>query len=501
MPLATRCPHCETVFRISPEHLKLHGGLARCGHCQQVFDAANALVEPEPDPELAPSVVEPAATAGGAPQPPRVFPATAPQATTTHAMAASFTPGAWDMWAPWLDGGIDPKLRHHGGNTGLDPLVPVAAAAAREVPANEVGLARGEPVVAVPEVVPEAAAGFASVAVPASEAALEPTHPASEPVVETAHAPASEPAAEPAHAPVSAPVAEPVAAPSSESVTEAAPAHEPAQEPTPAPATAPAAHGHGLAAPAHAASDADIAALVAALPRDTAEPSFGAVPPADLDTDDEAHVHLGSTASASRSISPREAEPFAAEPEQDDRVHFAVTRESPAGRRGSRGRQILGGFLAGLLIVVLAGQIAWWLREPLLANWPAGQPLFAQACAALGCTVEPPRAIDGLRLGASDLRQLDGPRVLELKVPLSNHAALALAYPSIELTLLDASNRVAARRVLAPADYVHPGTRVEAGLAAGATETMFVRIDTAPGAADGAPGIAASNFRVQIFYP
>ncbi|WP_246796680.1 DUF3426 domain-containing protein [Burkholderia perseverans] len=491
MPLATRCPHCETVFRISPEHLKLHGGLARCGHCQQVFDAANALVEP--DPELDPAVVEPAATAGGAPQPPRVFPATAPQAAATHAMAASFTPGAWDMWAPWLDGGIDPKLRHHGGNTGLDPLVPVAAAAAREVPANEVGLARGEPAVAVPEVVPEAAPEFASVAVPASEAApepapeaaLEPTHPASEPVVEPAHAPPSEP------------VAEPAAAPSSEPVVESVAADEPAPEPTPAPATAPAAHGHGLAAPAHAASDADIAALVAALPRDTAEPSFGAAPPVDPDADDEVRVHLGATASGS----PREAEPFAAEPEQDDRIHFAVTRESPAGRRGSRGRQILGGFLAGLLIVVLAGQLAWWLREPLLANWPAGQPLFAQACAALGCTVEPPRAIDGLRLGASDLRQLDGPRVLELKVPLSNHAALALAYPSIELTLLDASNRVAARRVLAPADYVHPGTRVEAGLAAGATETMFVRIDTAPGAADGAPGIAASNFRVQIFYP
>ncbi|MGN4077088.1 MJ0042-type zinc finger domain-containing protein, partial [Burkholderia gladioli] len=29
MPLATRCPHCETVFRIQPEHLTLHGGLAR----------------------------------------------------------------------------------------------------------------------------------------------------------------------------------------------------------------------------------------------------------------------------------------------------------------------------------------------------------------------------------------------------------------------------------------------------------------------------------------
>ncbi|MDC6134284.1 zinc-ribbon domain-containing protein, partial [Burkholderia gladioli] len=63
MPLATRCPHCETVFRIQPEHLTLHGGLARCGHCQQVFDAAHSLVDP--DPELAPAIVETTPAAAG----------------------------------------------------------------------------------------------------------------------------------------------------------------------------------------------------------------------------------------------------------------------------------------------------------------------------------------------------------------------------------------------------------------------------------------------------
>lgn len=91
------------------------------------------------------------------------------------------------------------------------------------------------------------------------------------------------------------------------------------------------------------------------------------------------------------------------------------------------------------------------------------------------------------------MRQLDGPRLLELKVPLTNRYRVALAYPSIELTLLDEANNITARRVLAPRDYVRPGSRVEAGMPAGATQTMIVRIDT--------DGIAASNFRVQIFYP
>jgi hypothetical protein len=65
--------------------------------------------------------------------------------------------------------------------------------------------------------------------------------------------------------------------------------------------------------------------------------------------------------------------------------------------------------------------------------------------------VTPPRAIDGLRLNATDLRQLDGPRVLELKAPLTNRYRVALAYPSLELTLLDDTNHVTVRRVLARA--------------------------------------------------
>ncbi|WP_414452001.1 zinc-ribbon and DUF3426 domain-containing protein [Burkholderia sp. 22PA0099] len=418
MPLATRCPHCETVFRIQPEHLKLHGGFARCGHCQQVFDAANSLVEP--DPELAPAIVEPQpATASAPSQPPRVFSATLAHAAPDQPANGNFTPGDWDMWAPWLDGGIDPALRHHGGNTGTEPLVPIESASRLEAPANQAGLMRGAM-----------------------------TRPAN---------------------------------------GQAAAIHA----------------GEHEAAVATATVDT---ASVATLPRDAAEPSLGlaaaSLPPL-VDTDDPLHpveaddhvrVHL-----PPRHTPPNE--PFAAEPAADGRVHFAMTRESPATARGGFGRRVFGGFVAGLLIVVLAGQMAWWCREPLIVHWPASQPLFAQACSAFGCTLEPPRAIDGLRLGASDLRQLDGSRVLELKVPLSNRTTIALAYPSIELTLLDASDRVAARRVLAPPDYVRPGTPVGAGLPAGATETSYVRIDTAPGAADGAPGIAASNFRVQIFYP
>ena len=60
MALATRCPHCETVFRLDPHLLAPHDGRVRCGHCQEVFDAAHHQFE------LAPEGVKAAADVGQA---------------------------------------------------------------------------------------------------------------------------------------------------------------------------------------------------------------------------------------------------------------------------------------------------------------------------------------------------------------------------------------------------------------------------------------------------
>ena len=41
MSLKTRCPACETVFKIVPDQLKVSSGWVRCGRCAEVFDAAS----------------------------------------------------------------------------------------------------------------------------------------------------------------------------------------------------------------------------------------------------------------------------------------------------------------------------------------------------------------------------------------------------------------------------------------------------------------------------
>ena len=50
MALATKCPHCNTIFRVAADQLKLRGGIVRCGSCALVFDGNAALVEPAAKP-------------------------------------------------------------------------------------------------------------------------------------------------------------------------------------------------------------------------------------------------------------------------------------------------------------------------------------------------------------------------------------------------------------------------------------------------------------------
>jgi predicted Zn finger-like uncharacterized protein len=58
MSLITRCPACETLFRVVPDQLRMSDGWVRCGQCAEIFDASLHLqplpiVEPPPQVETA----------------------------------------------------------------------------------------------------------------------------------------------------------------------------------------------------------------------------------------------------------------------------------------------------------------------------------------------------------------------------------------------------------------------------------------------------------------
>jgi predicted Zn finger-like uncharacterized protein len=104
----TRCPQCDTVYRVTPQQLQASSGQVRCGRCQAVFDAFAALsatppargtasAQAEPLPEVTPAAPTPgpasaAPTPGSAPasslRAPSAEAPSAPPADTSAAPAA-----------------------------------------------------------------------------------------------------------------------------------------------------------------------------------------------------------------------------------------------------------------------------------------------------------------------------------------------------------------------------------------------------------------------------
>jgi predicted Zn finger-like uncharacterized protein len=51
----TRCPECQSLYRLTPEQLRIARGKVRCGKCSNVFDALDQLVEQSDDDQAAAS--------------------------------------------------------------------------------------------------------------------------------------------------------------------------------------------------------------------------------------------------------------------------------------------------------------------------------------------------------------------------------------------------------------------------------------------------------------
>lgn len=64
--MKTRCPSCQTTFRVTPEQLKARAGKVRCGQCQTVFNALDGLLD---EAERSGEAARPAALALAAPPP------------------------------------------------------------------------------------------------------------------------------------------------------------------------------------------------------------------------------------------------------------------------------------------------------------------------------------------------------------------------------------------------------------------------------------------------
>ncbi|MGE5170964.1 MAG: DUF3426 domain-containing protein [Rudaea sp.] len=147
-----------------------------------------------------------------------------------------------------------------------------------------------------------------------------------------------------------------------------------------------------------------------------------------------------------------------------------------------------------VLMLALALQAVYGYRGLLAAHAPFTRPLLQAACDLLGCVIEPLRDAAALSIEGSDLRADPAHRgLLLLTATLRNRAAYAIAYPHLELTLTDASDRVVARRAFAPGEYVggtaDPGT----GIPGNGEQVVKLFLD--------ASSTSQAGYRLYLFYP
>ncbi len=145
--------------------------------------------------------------------------------------------------------------------------------------------------------------------------------------------------------------------------------------------------------------------------------------------------------------------------------------------------------VVGLGLLGLAGQLGYTYRDLVAARYPALRPVLAQACAALGCAIAPPRLIESLSVDSSGLVRVERSNLYKLNVALRNRAGIEAALPALELALTDSQGRLLARRVLRPAEL---GADV-ASLAAGRELDLQATLQAATD--------PVAGYTIELFYP
>lgn len=160
----------------------------------------------------------------------------------------------------------------------------------------------------------------------------------------------------------------------------------------------------------------------------------------------------------------------------------------------NRAANFAANLLLALLVLGLLGQALYFFRVDVVKALPALRAPFETLCARVGCRIPYPQEATRISIEASDLQALPDARdVLVLSVVLRNRAAWPQAYPALELTLTDAGDRPVARRVLAPRDYLPDAPDPLPAFRAGDEAQLKLHIDAA--------GLAASGYRLYLFYP
>ena len=183
------------------------------------------------------------------------------------------------------------------------------------------------------------------------------------------------------------------------------------------------------------------------------------------------------------------------ESDQESKKHWLGDARRPARSAASqRWEKLLLGMLVGLFSVLLAAQLIFQLRTTISLAVPGLQPWLSALCELIGSELPLPQRSDLLTIEASDLQSEPGrAALLTLQMTVRNQANHAQAYPLIELALTDTRDKVIARRVLFPEEYLLPDALAAGSFPARSDLDIRLRLETR--------SIEAAGYRLYLFYP
>jgi predicted Zn finger-like uncharacterized protein len=503
MALATKCPHCNTVFRVAHDQLKLRGGIVRCGSCNEVFDGNAALLEP----------LAPPAAALPLDQHMAALDTRAAEVLTVEEAEPLLQldepdtlPSAEPEPIPESESEPEPALEpepaiipgDEADDDGADapPPFPLPAEPA-VLPADKEALfdldldLESEP---APEDV-------------LSDEELEAALEAELAVMEHSLADApdgADDADDTRHA--------------NDTSYATATASNGRREPTwddPDLDEPQAGAGPGLERAFAAADDAifssddeelippPVAVPATAPPRrddeldEVDEEALLQLSSAGLSASQAARAHtLLHTASADEAPALADAGASANDGHEDDGDQAA---EEPGFVKRDRQRQKYGraGTIAMsigslLLLAALFGQAITTFRNTLAAAMPPLKPALTAACNALGCKIELPTQIDDLTIEQGELQTLSD-TAFSFTTLLRNQSATAQAWPSIELVLDDDKDKRILRRVFTPRDYLGADIALDKGFAPHTEQAVKLYFELRE--------LKASGYHIAVFYP
>ena len=165
------------------------------------------------------------------------------------------------------------------------------------------------------------------------------------------------------------------------------------------------------------------------------------------------------------------------------------TRQREASSKTTRIALAIGSVL---LLIALVVQGAVSFRDVLAARYPDLRQALVSTCALFGCSVNLPARPAQLVIETGELITLGG-NAYTFSTVLRNQGDMALAWPSLELTLNDLDDKPLVRRVFAPRDYAGAAAAAPTGFAARGEQQVRIHFRL--------EGAEPSGYHIAVFYP